>query len=341
MSRRLLIAAISILIGASQLLAGQMLPVWLFPAPERGPEPRVVSAPQPGKVDELARFLLSQGYTAVPLEYLADVHIAVQVTVGGMPFRLVVDTGSPFTCLDPDRAKDLKLEWLGKPAAKGNNDLFDMNVRCTLPEIKVGGFSSRGLRAYCYNAALWNDRVAAKHYTDGVLGTDVLYPAGAIIDLPGRTLYLKKAEVQSRDVLHEREDGIFETAAREFKFPLIIDPDRAAAIDRLRFFVSDDRGKTWKHNRDYEPGAGNVIFKAPRDGEYWFALQVALKDGGANPADLEQLTPAHKVRVGVLAQPAKPANEDGAQRRPEDLFKEIELLKKRVEKLESQAGTKK
>lgn len=316
---------------AATLTAGPIFPIPLPPKPpptERGPEPRILARPSPRPPAGLDRALADQGYVAVPLKRGPDGHFDVaRVTIGGEVFRLALDTGSPSTCLDRDRTARLKLDWRhsGPPAAE--NALFDMTAWCDLPALTVGGFVGHGVRSYRYVAAYWNARAtAAGDRVDGLLGTDVLNSAGAVIDLPGRTLYVRKAEVELARFRH--------ISYRHFVFSVGVDPRDAGAVDRVRVFVSDDRGESWRHDRDYAPGGGEVNFKAPRDGEYWFAVQIRWNDGRAEPMNLDDLAPNQKVVVDTAANLTRPLAE-GATRRPTDLLKEIDRLQRRVAELEA------
>ncbi len=125
----------------------------------------------------------------------------------------------------------------------------------------------------------------------------------------------------------ELSADVFEIAAREFTMPLRVDPTRQDKIDRIRLFVSEDLGKTWKQKEDYSPNDTQVEFTASRDGQYWFALQVAFKDGTCEPADLANLIP-RKVYVNTTRRAFK------VQKSYEELQCETERLRKKVEELE-------
>jgi hypothetical protein len=104
---------------------------------------------------------------------------------------------------------------------------------------------------------------------------------------------------------------VFEIHDRQFAMPLYTSADFRGRIERIRLYVSDDLGKTWTHAQDCKPGDEQATFSAPRDGEYWFALQVKFKDGKSEPADLATLTPGMKVRVktGQKSDPRAAARE--------------------------------
>jgi Aspartyl protease len=85
--------------------------------------------------------------------------------------------------------------------------------------------------------------------------------------------------------------------SRSFNFPTAWDTQGTKGVELVRLFVSDDRGATWKRVSDHKPGDKRAPFKADRDGEFWFSLQTQRTDGSLEPAMIERLTPAMKVRV--------------------------------------------
>jgi hypothetical protein len=91
---------------------------------------------------------------------------------------------------------------------------------------------------------------------------------------------------------------VVETQMRQFHIPLQIAPADRAMIEKVRLFVSADRGKTWKRVSDCKPTDFSFTFKDGRDfHNYWFALQVHSKDGSIDPAETKSLRPELKVYV--------------------------------------------
>lgn len=118
--------------------------------------------------------------------------------------------------------------------------------------------------------------------------------------------------------------------------PLLLDPARQAKIKLIRLFFSEDHGKTWQHQQDYDPTDKQVTFTAPRDGLYWFTLQVVLKDGKKEPANKRDLAPSMKVLVNTERRALKVQKTYAElQREVEELRKTVEQLKKRIKELES------
>src|SRR5262245_64155729 len=93
----------------------------------------------------------------------------------------------------------------------------------------------------------------------------------------------------------ELPPDVTEIQTQECRFTLRLGPGRKAEVTQVRLFVSADRGETWKHHKDYKPTDEEMAFRAPRDGVYWFACQVVLKDGTSVPSGKEDLAPSAKV----------------------------------------------
>ena len=95
----------------------------------------------------------------------------------------------------------------------------------------------------------------------------------------------------------ELPKDVIETKYLTFVIPVQVSPEGQKEIKTLRIFVSVDRAKTWKHFKDGKPGDKEFTFTAPRDGLYWFAVQVVRKDGTVEPGAVTDLTPNLKVFV--------------------------------------------
>ncbi len=127
-----------------------------------------------------------------------------------------------------------------------------------------------------------------------------------------------------------------EIRTRHFALPLMYQTDKTDNIKCIKLFVSEDRGKSWKHERDYKPTADKVTFLAPDDGLYWFAVQIVFKDGKSQPDELDELEPAMKVYVNTERRAIKVRKSYGElQREVEELQKTVEKLQKTIKKMEA------
>lgn len=138
----------------------------------------------------------------------------------------------------------------------------------------------------------------------------------------------------------ELADDVYEIETRDFKMPLQLDPGRKNTINAISLFVSDDRGKSWKHVKDYLPRDDAVDYSARKDGLLWFTLQVAFKDGSKEPATRNALTAAMKVYVNSerkvlerkVLKPKKSYEE--LDQEAAELRKAVAALKKKLRDLE-------
>ncbi|MDY3553465.1 hypothetical protein R5W24_002567 [Gemmata sp. JC717] len=96
--------------------------------------------------------------------------------------------------------------------------------------------------------------------------------------------------------------------------------------------MSEDRGRTWRHEGDYGADTKLIRFDAPDDGLYWFGLQVVFKDGTATPADVKQLKADRKVFVNTNGRPVVMKKEYAV------LQAENEALRRRIAELEQKLG---
>jgi septal ring factor EnvC (AmiA/AmiB activator) len=110
--------------------------------------------------------------------------------------------------------------------------------------------------------------------------------------------------------------------------PLISAPATKDTIKRVRLFVSEDRGKTWKHENDFKVSDEKATFTARRDGLYYFAIQMVMKDGKRMPDNRRALSPTMKVYVNSQQKTLR------VQKSLVDLEKEVNELRKTVEQLQ-------
>ena len=104
--------------------------------------------------------------------------------------------------------------------------------------------------------------------------------------------------------LVELTADVQEVKGRRFLMPMVVEqPERIKAI---KLFVSEDGGRSWKFVKEYEPTAKHVEFEAPRDGHYWFALQIVSTDGKSYPATTADLVAERKAYVNAEHKVLKP-----------------------------------
>lgn len=85
--------------------------------------------------------------------------------------------------------------------------------------------------------------------------------------------------------------------ARGFKIPFELGPADRARLREIQLWVSSDRGRTWEASERATPDRDSFPFRAPSDGEYWFAVRTMDTRGRLFPADEDDVVPRLKVVV--------------------------------------------
>ena len=121
---------------------------------------------------------------------------------------------------------------------------------------------------------------------------------------------------------------VHEYPSRNFHVPLTLDEGTRAKVERMRLFISEDQGKSWKHYQDCKPTAVKAAYNLPDDGLYWLSTQLVFKDGKCEPSDLADLIPDQKLFINTTGRPV------GVPKSYADLRRENQELRKRVEELQ-------
>ncbi len=90
--------------------------------------------------------------------------------------------------------------------------------------------------------------------------------------------------------------------SRAFRIPFNIEPEERARIKEVLLCVSEDQGQSWKPVVSRTtPDKRALAFRAPQDGEYWFAVQTLDNEGRLYPPVTAAIEP--KMRVVVDTDP--------------------------------------
>jgi hypothetical protein len=91
------------------------------------------------------------------------------------------------------------------------------------------------------------------------------------------------------------------TRQNVFSIPFRIEPARSAATAPVeaQLFVSVDRGESWNLAARAEPKQGRFQYRAPHDGEYWFAIRTLDRSQKLRPD--KPLAPEMQVLVDTVA----------------------------------------
>ena len=127
-------------------------------------------------------------------------------------------------------------------------------------------------------------------------------PSGKPFEYYGKQLlrYERTWNVPQGELLSANGDKdsqpVYEISARELRIPVMVAIDRRGELKALRLYVSEDQGEEWKLSATIAPDQSAFHFVAPRDGEYWLAVQAVSKDGKTEPRNAD-LRPELKVSV--------------------------------------------
>ena len=117
----------------------------------------------------------------VPVEVVADVPI-VTVAIGGVPVRMILDTGATLTVIAPALAAQLRLAQTGPAVVMEAAGGRTQAIPVLLPDVQIGQVRLRGVPAIAGRAL--------GGVSDGVLGLSLLRAFELDLDLPNRTLTL-------------------------------------------------------------------------------------------------------------------------------------------------------
>jgi hypothetical protein len=103
----------------------------------------------------------------------------------------------------------------------------------------------------------------------------------------------------------------------QFAIPIrISDPARKAEIKELLLYVSRDQGHNWVLVARATPDKDGFPYRAPADGEYWFAVQTVDQQGKSDPLTTADLQVGQKIIVDT----AKPDIQLRAERKGDEIL---------------------
>jgi len=258
---------------------------------------------QASVVNSISKSDIASGqHVEVPMALNWCGHLTIEASYHGRPLRFVVDTGARCVCIDQQRTKDLPLAWTGTPTPSDDLIAFwgwQLDMRCAVTELTIGTYPICPFWANGFDATKMNEALVAKGDmpVDGIIGCDLLVLHGGIIDYAKRMLTLRPPG-SSVSYLPPFEEGAMVTHQDKFFVQVLPDDwDRESKYaKRLSFFVSDDKGQTWKHVRDATPAEKGLWFVTKSNGVYWFAVQVEWNNGVITPP-VSQLEKACSMNV--------------------------------------------
>jgi predicted aspartyl protease len=145
----------------------------------------------------LANFLVTRGFTRIPMRINANGHFDIEGTLNGHATRLIVDTGSANTLIDTQVAvkSGTGMTALSGYSAGGAGGRVEGVNRTTVKELAIGNFKLANAEVVIAHVS--GDVLLSKSAGEsnaGVLGQDYLSTNFAVIDMGGKALYLRHAD---------------------------------------------------------------------------------------------------------------------------------------------------
>jgi predicted aspartyl protease len=137
---------------------------------------------------KLRGYLEADGYVVVQLDRLRAGYLAGEARLEGKPLYLVVDSGAPFTALDPKRIAKFGLK---PPKHETTLDWVHGSwPNLEILTLELGGIKAGRLMAFAYDPIQVINEGPGDRRGDGLLGLNAMDRYGAIIDLSTDRLYL-------------------------------------------------------------------------------------------------------------------------------------------------------
>lgn len=142
----------------------------------------------------LKDFLEEQGYTRIKLKLLKTNHFEMKATINGVKGRFILDTGASNTLVSESsidlfnlhvEASDVKVTGAG--ASNMDSQISKRN------SLTIGKWKAERAAIVLFNLTHVNKGLTSLDVepVDGIIGTDILRKAKAIIDYEKKYLYLK------------------------------------------------------------------------------------------------------------------------------------------------------
>ena len=153
----------------------------------------------PARKLNLSSAFARHGWTRVPMSD-AGRDFTVPCTLNGHNYRLIVDTGSPFTSLDRTLLSSAGVASRDLPYRAGliGTDALPVGL-VELGQLQIGGYTLTDVHmiATAQSLAGFDRHNDASIPIVGLLGGDLLAKNGAIIDIGNKALYLKRTSTES------------------------------------------------------------------------------------------------------------------------------------------------
>ncbi len=115
---------------------------------------------------------------------------------------------------------------------------------------------------------------------------------GSLLALSAPALRVEAAPRKVVPIFHNK---------KAFRIPFNTDPAVRGNLKEVRLYVSNDYGASWKPAGKASPQDLSVSFRAPEDGEYWFAARSIDQKGKVTPSNDAEVEPSMKVIIDTTA----------------------------------------
>jgi len=179
----------------------------------------------------------------VPFETLKTGHMAVMITVNGKgPYRVIFDTGAPFSLLTNKVAKEAGLE----PEKGGGISLFGMKGQCKVKKLEVG-------KAVLDNSsAMIMDHPTVKALGDavggleGIIGFPVFARFKTTLNYQDKTLTFEPNGFEPPDVMESMMASVMSLVGNDKPAKQILSPSAQWGMVVTKKEGDDDNGVTIK-----------------------------------------------------------------------------------------------
>lgn len=143
---------------------------------------------------ELREFLTAQGYTRIKLKLTKTNHFEMKARINNILGRFILDTGSSNTLVDENMHDFFKLQVEETDVKVTGAGASNMDSKISKKnELKIGQWKHPKTLIVLFNLTHVNLGLQSLNVpaVNGIIGTDILKKAKAIIDYEKKYLYLK------------------------------------------------------------------------------------------------------------------------------------------------------
>jgi predicted aspartyl protease len=157
------------------------------------------NGPSSGAAESVANFLVTRGFTRIPMRLNANDHFDVEGALNGHATRFIVDTGSANTLIDTQVAvkSGTGVTALSGYGAGGAGGMAEGVNRTGVKELTIGNFKLANAEVVVAHVS--GDVLLSKSAAEsnaGVLGQDYLSTNFAVIDMGGKALYMRHPDTR-------------------------------------------------------------------------------------------------------------------------------------------------